>query len=264
MSIFSKLGDFFLPDAETSAKRRMDVFGTESKAVVGTVIVAGAATAIAAPAIIASGGGSRAVLSNVASKIGGLSVGSKLALAVATPVAIGAITSNPKIVTRTAGGVANFESNLYELGKNPSIEQAKETFQENPIIAGAVVGGIALVTGKTIATVGSTISNTLAIKENTRTSRSNLPGAGASFPQEPTTQSSNEMIPLNSAPGSPSPVPLTPQTQVIGREVSTIKRKTAKRKPQKTGGNIRVSVLNQNNYIDDVQYNRSWSRYHRD
>lgn len=241
MGILSKFTDFFLPDADTARSRRIDVFGTESKAVAGTVIVGTAAAAIAAPIVIGAKGGASAVASAVGSRLASLTVPQAIGLAVAAPIAAGAIISEPKTVTRTAGGVTNFEGNLYNLGKDPSIDNIKQTFKENPIIASGVAAAGALAVGTGVSGVVATVLNTKAVKENTEASLGGgplglLPDNSSTTPQP---DSGGSMVPL------------TPETQVLGREVktATVMRKRKASKKRQSATNVRVNVLNQQTYI---------------
>lgn len=247
MSFLKGLKDFFLPSEAVSAKRRLDVFGTESRAVAGTVIVGSAAALIAAPALIASGGGTGAVLRTAGTRLAATKTSTKLGLAVAAPIAAGLIVDDPKRITRTAGGAVNFESNLYQAAKDPSLENIKDIFAENPIIAsGAALTGLAAL-GVGLGGAAA-IANTIAVKENTRILEGQdfvrdvvLPSASGGIPID-----SNDASPLEAPPGEP----LTPQTQVMGRQVTgtAIARRRRRMKPkmQAHRTNVRVNVLNQN------------------
>lgn len=248
MSLLDSFSNLFLPDADTSRARRLDVFGTESKAVVGTVIGVAAAAAIAAPVAIAAGGGVRATAAAAASRVAALPLTLKLGGAVVAPAVIGQITSSPKGVTRAAGGIANFEANVYKIGKDPTLENVKETFKENPIIATTVAGLGAAAVGTGVSGIVATALNTKAVKENTQSMIGGTPSSAAS-----------QLIPYTSQPDiSESPassVPLTPETQVMGKEVkspgnSGIRRRSAPKKKE-TATNVRVNVLNQQTYIQE-------------
>lgn len=247
MSFLGKVKDFFLPSEAVSAKRRLDVFGTESKAVAGTVIVGSAAALIAAPALIASGGGTGAVLRSAGNRLVATKTTTKLGLAVAAPVVAGVVVGEPKTVTRTVGGIANFESNLYQVAKDPSIQNFKDVFVENPVIAsGAAIAGVAAL-GVGLGGA-ATIANTLAVKENTKLNEAKnfvqdvvLPSTSGGFP---TPQNSNNASPLEAPPEEP----LTPQTQIMGREVTGAprKRRAARmRADRPVRVYNRVNILNQ-------------------
>lgn len=246
MSFLGAVKNFFAPSEAVSAQRRLDVFGTESKAVAGAVIVGSAAALIAAPALIGAGGGSGAVLRSAGTRLAATKTTTKLGLAVAAPIVAGVVVGEPKTVTRTVGGVANFESNLYQVAKDPSIQNFKDVFAENPVIAsGAALAGVAAL-GVGLGGA-ATIANTLAVKENTKISQAKnfvedvvLPTASGGFP----TQNSDSASPLEAPPGEP----LTPQTQVLGRQVTgtTRQRRTARMRAERPLRVYnRVNILNQ-------------------
>ena len=241
MSFLGGLKDFFLPSESVSAKRRLDVFGTESKAVAGTVIVGSAAALIAAPALIAAGGGRAAVLASAGRGLAATSTSTRVALAVAAPAVTLAVIDDPKKATRAVGGYVNFEKNLAEVIKDPSIDSAKNLFLENPIISGAAAAAGVAALGIGLGGAAS-IANTLAVKENTRQAQNDvqdvfLPSAGLP-------QNSDRAL----SPALPAEEPLTPQTQVMGRQVTGTARK--RRAPKMRAERPlrvynRVNILNQ-------------------
>jgi hypothetical protein len=259
MSFFSSikatgegLKDFFLPSSEVAAQRRLDVFGTESKGVAAAAIVGSAAALLIAPPLIAAEGGYSAVAGSAASALGRTSVGTKLALGVAVPVAAGVILNDPKTVSRTAGGIANFESNLYQLGKNPSLQNAQTIFKENPIIATAATGAALLAVGG-VGAAASAI-NTAVTKGNTNAvNRANdIALSAGSMPSSSPSVGSGLPIPINSeATGNPEPTdtPLTAETQVIGKEVKTGGVRRARRMRPRSRESNSIKILNQNTYI---------------
>lgn len=258
MGILSKVGDFFFPSSSVGAARRKDTFGTESKAVAGTVIAAAAVGAIAAPYAVAARGGVVPVLSGIGKKIAGSSLKTKFFLGVATAPVVGAVVSEPKNITRVAGGVVNLQSNLYEFGKNPNLETGKDIFKENPILAGGALAG--LIGGTGAGTWLLTKQNTDAVNRNTEATLSGLiPNDNNKNDKEKTVDYdggdsfiTSPNFPDKSSPSSPQSEPLTPETMVLGREVKTgvvVPRRRKVNKPR--AQNVRVSVLNQNTYIDN-------------
>lgn len=243
MSFLGGLKDFFLPSESVSAKRRLDVFGTESKAVAGTVIVGSAAALIAAPLAIAAGGGGRAVLASAGRGLAATSPSTRVALALAGPATVVAVTREPKKATRAVGGYVNFESNLADVITDPSVQGFKDLVLENPIISGgAAAAGIAAL-GIGLGGAAS-IANTLAIKKNTRSVNDAL---DAVLPS-----TSAGLLPQNSdralTPALPAEEPLTPQTQVMGRQVTgtTRKRRVSKMRAERPLRVYnRVNILNQ-------------------
>lgn len=238
MSLLSSVKNFLLPTDKEARNRRIDVFGTPSKAVAGTAIVGAAAAAIAAPVVIAGGG-----LRTLGSAIVGTSLKTKViggsALLLAGPVVTGAIINEPKVVTRTIGGLTNFQGNLYELGKNPSVENVTDLVKENPVIASLVAGGIAAGTGLAGAGASALLStaNTRAVRQNTET----LSGISPQNLARDTVLSANPIV---------SPNPVTPGTQTLSsvKSTSVVRKRRRTQKIQPIRNTVRVQVLNQNNY----------------
>ena len=252
MSFLGGLKDFFLPSESVSAKRRLDVFGTESKAVAGTVIVGSAAALIAAPYLIAEGGGAGAVLKSAGTKLAASSTSTKVAVAIgAFPVA-SAIVDDPKLVTKAAGGYVELEKNLAELAKDPTLDKAKKIVKENPK-SSVVVGGLLAYgvnkfipwgsifgAANTQRQINALDRQTEALERNSRDFIEDIPSASAG------------LLPQNSdrqlTPALPAEEPLTPQTQVMGRQVTgtTRKRRASKMRPERPLRVYnRVNILNQ-------------------
>jgi hypothetical protein len=89
----------------------------------------------------------------------------------AAPLILGAVARNPtKVVelpNKYVSSAFNFGGNISDLASNPTIEQAKKTFKEDPILTSltgaAIIGGVGYGASNLIATV----ANTSAIKKNT-------------------------------------------------------------------------------------------------
>lgn len=248
MSFLGGLKDFFLPSESVSAKRRLDVFGTESKAVAGTVIVGSAAALIAAPYLIAEGGGAGAVLKSAGSKLAASSTSTKVAVAIGAYPLATAIIDKPKIVTQTAGAYVEFEKNLGELAKNPTFDNAKELVKDNPKTSAVVGGLLALGVNKyipwgAIFNAKNIQDQTDAIREQTEVIKEtvqNVPLPSAGLP----TQNSDRAL----SPALPAEEPLTPQTQVMGRQVTGTarKRRASKMRAERPLRVYnRVNILNQ-------------------
>jgi hypothetical protein len=272
--VATSLKDTFLPTAAVSAERRKDVFGTESKAVVGSVIVGGAAAAIAAPAVIAAAGGISAVARTAATAFSNTSLSTKAITAIAAPVAVGAIIKEgPKAATKTAASIVNFESNLIKVGGSSSVKELgtniKNTVKDNPYIS---LGAGLLAVSATGAGVGSLINayntnqNTEALKAGNKLLQSSMDnatdvigayiptagvgagvGAGAgAIPDLP-------KVPTAKVPASP--VPITPETQIIGKQATsttTTKRKKASSQSRRQGQSqsLRISIFNQSKLLN--------------
>lgn len=230
MSVFGKIKSTFLPSAYEAEQRRIKVFGTPSKTVAATVIVGAAAAAIAAPVVIGAGG-----VRSAAVAVGRSAAANPIKAAVistaAVPIIAGSVARDPTIVTRTPYEVANFSGDLYKAAKNPSLESFREVVEESPLLSTAT--GL-LVAGTGAAALVNAGTNLI---KNADT-EINLP-EGAFVSTTPSTSSAS----------SGSPIPLTPQTQVIGREAGTRSITTRKAKKIRKQPTVNVRVYNQNAYI---------------
>jgi len=230
MSLISSFNKIFRPDPNEAARRRLKVFGTTSKKVAATVIVGTAAAAIAAPVVIGAQG-ARTAATAVARAAAANPLKTTVIGAVAAPIIAGSVVRDPTIVSRAPYEVANFSSDLYEAAKNPSFESFKEVIEESPLLS---AGTGLLVAGTGAASLISAGRNLL----QSNTPEIKLPdGAFIST------------IPSSQTVSSGSPIPLTPQTQVIGRETgrtSIARRKVRKVKKQ---ASVNVRVYNQNAFI---------------
>jgi hypothetical protein len=252
VSFLSKAKDFFLPSEEVSAKRRLDVFGTESKAVAGAVIVGSAAALIVAPAAIAAGGGGRAVLGAAGRAVASSSTSTKVALGVVGPAVALAVAREPTIATKSVGKYVKLQGDLANVINDPSIDAGKQLIKDNP--EAAIVGGGLLALGVNKYIPWGAIFNakniqdqTDAIREQTEVFKDSAKKADITLPSAPVgfpTQNSNNASPLEAPPGEP----LTPQTQVLGRQVTGAprKRRSARmRADRPVRVYNRVNILNQ-------------------
>jgi len=240
-SAVGKAKDTFLPSAAVAEQRRIDTFGTSSKTVAASVIVGTAVAAIAAPAAITKVGGISQVANKVVTSIGNASLGTKVAIAVATPAAIGTIVREPATITKAPAAIANFEKNVYELAKDPSVANVKDLVTENPIIA----GGVALaVTGASLgsaAVIASNLSNTSALKENTASMQLPSESKYKEIKETPLSSPSYPMV-------AGSDTPVTPATQVVGKSASSSIAKRSSKTRARTSNisnNLRVQIINQ-------------------
>lgn len=230
MSILSKIRGVFVPSAYEAEQRRIKTFGTPSKTVAATVIVGAAAAAIAAPVVI-GGTGLRSLGGRIATTAAANPIKTAVFATVATPIIAGSVARDPTIVTRTPYEVANFSSDLFKAAKDPSIESFREVVEESPLLSAA--------TGLLVAGTGA--AALVNAGTNLLNSRNDSP--------EDAFVSSSTTPPLLSSASSGSPIPLTPQTQVIGREAGTksiTKRKASKLRKQPA---VNVRVYNQNAFI---------------
>jgi hypothetical protein len=246
MSILTKLRDTFLPSSTVAAKRRKDVFGTESKAVAATVVVGGGAAAIAAGPVIAAAGGARAVAGSVGRAIVANPIKSA-AVAFLAPAAITAVASNPKTVTRSAGAVVNIQGNLIETAKSQNKEEfitrLGDTIKENPVASGAVAGLIALGAGTTVVGLSNLVNdsrNRDAVRDNTRAIEQNL------IPQEiKALPASTGSVNMPESFKQNSNVSLPQAREVQSSSSGTIaKRRKSKPQTQVNKQSVRVQIIN--------------------
>jgi hypothetical protein len=183
----------------------------------------------------------------------------KVALAVSTPVFIGAAVSNPKIVGNVLtapSSLSSFGSNVGTFAASPSVDTGLQVFKDNPIISTAVIGAAGLIVGK-----GATgILNTIALRENTAATNKVLENMETLTPNVPInsvlpTQNGSMPATIPASKGVTT-VPLTPETQVLGKPISTtsIKRYKGKKiqaKPQSQS--VRVNIFNQSR-LQSVKY----------
>ena len=156
-------------DKEKEAAAKSDIGSTlKTQAVLGA-----AALAITNPALAVT----------AAKSIIPKSLAGKAALAVAAPVAIGAVVKSSK--TREA--IADAPSSLFNLGGNvgeliedPSLEKAGDIFKENPIAAGVLgAAGVAAV-GLGAGSLIASLVNTAAVREGTEALKEAGTNAGVS------------------------------------------------------------------------------------
>jgi hypothetical protein len=156
----------------------------------------------------------------------------KVVAAAVAPVVVSAGVTNPKKALEAPSKILNFQSNVGSLIAEPSLEKAKETFKENPIISSLVVGAGALAVGKGTAGIVASVMNTQAVKENTMAS------------QVPQTTALPVTMPSFTNEGIKEAQPQTPETKTISNNAPKTRRK-ASRKKEKAMGNInqRVNVI---------------------
>jgi len=183
---------------------------------------------------------------------GALPTGGKVAAVVAAPVVVGAVAANPNLISQAAQtpkALSQFGGNVGTLIKDPSLSNAKQVIEDNPVISAGVAAAGALAVGRGVSGLIASGLNTAAVKENTQAALGALPSNPVSSVPRNLETAITSLTPAEDA--GPSSLPLTPETQVLGREVKTAsvvkprRRKAATRAPD-----VRVNVLNQNTYID--------------
>lgn len=152
----------------------------------------------------------------------------KVIAAVATPIAIGAIASSPKLQTgliTAPSSLVNFGTNVGKIIENPSLATVKETVKENPLISSAVaLGGAAAIGGGL-----GLLANTVATAINTKATNINSAPSDIAVPTS--TMVKETFAGQEQTATSVSPTPQTPQTKVISN--TTTRNKKRRRKAQK-------------------------------
>jgi len=187
-----------------------------------------------------------ATLGAIKNTFNALPAAGKIGVVAGAPVVVGAVVSNPGLISKAANApreLSEFGGDVGNLIANPSLENAKETFQNSPIISSVIGAGTAIAIGAAATGTIATIANTRAVKANT---------AIAANP-------SNAFVPTGQNQVAPT-VPLTPATTVIGREVSSrVPGKRASKKRSGTGNQtVRVQILNQQTYISGQRRGNTW------
>jgi hypothetical protein len=191
----------------------------------------------------------------------------KAAAVVASPIVAGFAVKNPvgtsKIVLETPSNLNNIGQNVGTFAKDPSIANAEKIFIDDPFTITAITGAAAAAVGAVgFAIQGASNELTRMKIEDVADAINNLPPPSSSAPPPPSStpppNSNNpsagvSQLPTtpSSAPAAvPSPQPITPATQIIGRPVSSSNgyRKKAKKVNSTPSVNVRVNLLNQNNY----------------
>lgn len=130
------------------------------------------------------------------------------AAAIIAPGVIASAITNPKTqsaIINAPSAATNFGTNLVNLATNPSIQNVKTTFQENPILTGITGAAAAIATGAATAPVISTILNTSAVKANTKATESSSSNPIISIPKGESISSSPTPVTIvNQIPATPT------------------------------------------------------------
>lgn len=165
------------------------------------------------------------------------------------------ITGAGQITGNTISGLYNVGGNIQGFSQAPSLTSGAKIFQENPVIAGGLAAGAAILAGKGAANLVSNILNTSATRENTaailggggpnNSFSGGMPITTGSPTIESATPSSKSL--MGAAPtiaGTAQPVSssmeLIPEEQAKKRAITPYKRKKTK--------NINKSPITIRNY----------------
>ena len=256
MSILSTLKSTFAPSNSVSAARRQSVFGTTSKPAVASAIIGGAAVVgVAGAAVGLSGLAAKTVIQSAIkpvvsgivqiAKANPIVTGTILTgAAITSPFIVSSIVSNPKVVTKSASGIANFESNLWKAGKEPSLESFGNVVKENPVISGVIGAAGLAIAGKTIGGVATSLLNTSAIRAQTEQLKEIT---GNAQPPSLSASTGNQITPSSeSTTGISTTGPITPATQILGKSAGTSIAKHKHYKKQVQQQSFRINIINAN------------------
>jgi hypothetical protein len=168
MGFFEGIKSFFLPSESVSRQRRLNVFGTESKAVAGAAVVGAAATAIAAPLILGTAAGRAAIGSAVSTSAGfakDFAIKNPITSAAVggfvVPVATLAAIKNPSGTLRTVGKYGSFVEDASSLVSDPSKQGFVSFVKQHPIGAGVLAGGAAVGVASGVGHAAEALSRTV-------------------------------------------------------------------------------------------------------
>lgn len=215
--------------------------------VLGTAITGvGAATAIAA---VGASAAATASVAKVGKAVGStaLNIAKKnpLTTLIAAPIVYGAVKENPKeaaqVLVKAPGDLANFGSNVSDLIVDPSLEKAKETITENPILSAVIPTLAAAPLVRSVLPVITNIQTQEKIENLKEDLSKNVTAA-------PTTSNQVQTIPATTGSSSAAVTPVLPQTQTItattGSSKSTKRKKSSRKALQsKISQQVRVNVV---------------------
>jgi hypothetical protein len=136
-------------------------------------------TAISATAIAATGGylattpSAAASVATAAKSLIPTTTKGKLIGTAAALITVPAVIKSPKLqeaIINTPSSLVNFGSNVGYVIENPTIENAKNIFKENPLIAGGIAAATVAVAGiglGSAASIAASLASRSATKENT-------------------------------------------------------------------------------------------------
>ncbi len=214
--------------------------------VLGTAITGvGAATGIAA---VGTSAAATATAAKLGKGIGSTALGvvkkNPITTAIAAPIVYGAVKENPKeaaqVLVKAPGNLANFGSNVSDLIVDPSLEKAKETITENPILSAVIPTLAAAPLVRSVLPVVTNLQTQKKIENLKEDLSKNVTAA-------PTTSNQVQTIPATTGSSPTATSPVLPQTQTITAttgSASTKKKKTSRKPLQsKISQSVRVNVV---------------------
>lgn len=247
MSISSWLKETFLPSEKVAAERRLKTFGTESKTVAGVAVIGAGALAIAAPVLAAAPTIRAAVVStgtSIAQSV--ISIPAKIAT-----YATSGVLPAVKTVAATAvvaGGGLKLVPALYEETKKATeaavpILTGEKEFKVDDLPAIGKTVGAAIGMGAIGTAAGYGAYQLLADDDTKEKVKETINSILPTDDKLPVTE-----LPKTSS--TSSLVPITPSTQVIGKEASSVTRYRKKKKtkePVRMSQSLRINILNAKN-----------------
>ena len=181
-----------------------------NEVIAGAGYIAAAVTGGAVAEAIAAKG-----IVGAASSLIPASITGKVAIAVAAPVAVGLIASNPlgvgKAAASTPAALGNVGVNIGNFAANPTIANAEKIVTDNPVIAGTAAAATALAIGKAAIPAAASFANTVATRANTAA----VEAGGTSLPTEKVESPAAAGLPIAATP------PITPQTVSLDTPTTT-------------------------------------------
>lgn len=204
-------------------------------------------------AAVATAGAAPLTRAAIAESVTGLSTTTKVVGSAAAIVGIPALASSERLRVGAINTVSNatpeklakFGQDTGLVVEDPSKENLKDYFKENAGLIATGIGLGVLAGGGKAAGIAATSLSVIATERNTEA----MTGSGSN-PSLPASQASVPQISSTTSNPSASPVPITRETQVLGREpTSSRNRRRASPKKKESTTNVRVNVLNQQTYI---------------
>lgn len=175
----------------------------------------------------------------------------KVIAAVAAPVVIGAVVSQPaesaKAVISAPSNLANVGSNIATLIAEPTLEHAKDLIKENPIIVGSAIAAGTIAAGSVIIPAITSNRNIAAINEQTKAIQDSTTALLKDTEKDVVVKDTT----LTTATTAAAPItPVTAQTQPIyattGNAKTSTKRKRRSSKPTIQNFTQKTNVIVQN------------------
>ncbi len=269
MSILTTLKNTFAPTEEVSAARRQAAFGSTSKVGAATKIVAlgVAAETIAVPALRAV---TVPIIKKAATSFAGATTKTQVTVALGSAAVYGVarespqavITAIPKVLDKTA----DLSGDVYNWTQNPTSKGLENLYEDNKTAVTVATGFGLYLGGKALLPSALNYLNTRATNKNTKALLDAIPSLGA-LPVG-VTNPPPSVPPLLPPPDKPpkdkdkvttSIVPLTPETQIIGKpagnkNITKRKKRRVLSRPTSNSNRISLNIFNQSKHLYTGRY----------